>query len=215
MGPRCTSYIAECDTSADIIISEKEYDRNRWQGVAPELFEYMDSGWIFYAKLLDHGGMVLHSSAIELDGRAYLFSGPSGMGKSTHTRLWQQLFPTAKVFNDDKPALRKIDGTWYAYGTPWCGKDGININVRVPLAGICFLRRGSENKMRRLSPIEGAAAIMSQTLHRFKNPHGLDKLTVIMNELLRDIPIFELACLPDSSAAMLSHRTMINAVEED
>jgi hypothetical protein len=135
------------------------------------------------------------------------------MGKSTHTRLWQQAFPDAKVFNDDKPALRKIDGVWYAYGTPWCGKDGININMKVPVAGICFLRRGEENKIRRLSPIEGAAAVITQTLRRFGSAEALGVMTNIVDELVSDIPIYELACLPDVSAALLSHRTMTCADE--
>ena len=66
-----------------------------------------------------YNGLMLHASAAALGGRAYLFSGPCGRGKSTHTRLWQQTFGEAvQVFNDDKPALRRLDGRWYAYGTP-------------------------------------------------------------------------------------------------
>lgn len=213
MDERCERYRANCEANPDIVISEEKYDINHWPGLAPEFLAYMDSGWIFYSKLMKLGGMMLHSSAIEFGGKAYLFSGPSGMGKSTHTRLWQQAFPDAKVFNDDKPALRKIDGVWYAYGTPWCGKDGININMKVPVAGICFLRRGEENKIRRLSPIEGAAAVITQTLRRFGSAEALGVMTNIVDELVSDIPIYELACLPDVSAALLSHRTMTCADE--
>ena len=97
-----------------------------------------------------YNGLMLHASAAALGGRAYLFSGPCGRGKSTHTRLWQQTFGEAvQVFNDDKPALRRLDGRWYAYGTPWCGKDGINLNQKWPLGGICFLEKSQENRIRR------------------------------------------------------------------
>ena len=99
---------------------------------------YVQSGSIFYSHLVKFGGMMLHASAVALDGEAYLFSGPSGMGKSTHTRLWKQCFPEAEIFNDDKPALRELGGIWYAYGTPWCGKDGINKNMKVPLKPSAF-----------------------------------------------------------------------------
>ena len=167
MSPRCRDYLVSEDITPDIIIKEENYSLDRWQGLNPDLLAYMDSGQIFYSGLLKYDGMMLHSSAIELGGGAYLFSGPSGVGKSTHTTLWQQEFPSARLFNDDKPALRKIDGVWYAYGTPWSGKHGININIRVPLRGICFLRQGDENKIRRLSGVEAISAVMSQTIRGF------------------------------------------------
>lgn len=208
MAPRLGAYATEKQVSPDIVIREEKYDANRWPKLAPQHVPYMDSGWLFYEKLYSYGGMMLHSSAVELDGRAYLFSGPSGMGKSTHTRLWQKEFPAARVFNDDKPVLRQLDGTWYAYGTPWCGKDGININMKVPLAGICFLRRGTENSIRRLSPLEATAAVISQSNRRFATAQGLAYLTDLVDRLVLDIPIYELKCLPEPEAAHLSYETM-------
>ena len=208
MSPRCRDYLVNEEHTPDIIIKEEDYNASRWPGLMEELVEYMDSGWMFYNRLLRFDGMMLHSSALELDGGAYLFSGPSGMGKSTHTALWQQEFPSARLFNDDKPAIRYIDGAWYAYGTPWSGKHGININIKVPLRGICFLKRGEENKIRRLSPIEAAAAIFTQTTNRFKHADSLGLLTDIMDRLVRDIPVYELTSRPEPEAARLSHRVM-------
>ena len=211
MSPRCRDYLVECHASADIVIKEERYSSDKWKTIPPEYVPYMDSGWQFYCKLLNFDGMMLHSSAIELDGEAYLFSGPSGMGKSTHTRLWQKEFPSARVFNDDKPALRKIDGVWYAYGTPWCGKDGININMKVPVKGICFLRQGEENKIRRLTMIEAAAAIISQTNRRFASVEGLGMMTDLVDRLVRDIPVYELVNRPEPEAALMSYRAMKRA----
>ena len=213
---RCRPYLAEEGAVPEIIVDEKLYNPDRWQGLSSyNSIAYMESGWQFYVALTKRGGMMLHSSAVVLDGKAYLFSGPSGMGKSTHTRLRQKEFPGAIVINDDKPALRKIDGVWYAYGTPWCGKDGININTRAPLAGICFLRRGEENKIRRLPPIEAAAAVMTQTLWRCKTPEALSIMTCVVDRVVRDIPIYELYNRPEPAAAHLSYRTMSGADCED
>lgn len=214
MSPRCVNYLADCDASPDIIIKEEHYNKEKYPDLDYESLAYMYSGWAFYRQLLSYDGLMFHSSAVELDGVAYLFSGPSGMGKSTHTRLWQQEFPSARIFNDDKPALRYIDGVWYAYGTPWCGKDGININTKVPIGGICFLRQGKENKIRRLPEIEAAAAIISQTLRRFSTSEGLGVMTNLVESLVREIPVFELVNKPEPEAAILSHRAMTSAAKE-
>ncbi|MBE6991229.1 MAG: hypothetical protein E7430_01440 [Ruminococcaceae bacterium] len=158
---------------------------------------------------------MLHSSAVALDGKGYLFSGPCGMGKSTHTRLWQSVFgDEAKVFNDDKPALRRLDGKWFAYGTPWCGKDHININMKVPLAGICFLKQSDENKIRRLTPQEATPLVISQTMRKFKQVEYLNLMLSHVDKLVREIPIFELENRPEPEAAILSHETMLKAAIE-
>lgn len=155
---------------------------------------------------------MLHASAVELGGRAFLFSGPSGMGKSTHTGLWLKEYPDARIFNDDKPALRCIDGKWFAYGTPWSGKNHLNINIKVPLAGICFLKRGSENSIRRLSPPEAVQRLIHQTMRVFNEASELDLMLACVERIVEDIPIYELHALPDSSAARLSHDTMFDSM---
>lgn len=215
MASRCRDYRAAEQGNADITLLAEEYAPRRWPGAPEESIAYLDSGWLFYLRLLNFDGMMLHASAVELDGKAYLFSGPSGMGKSTHTRLWQQTFgEAARVFNDDKPALRRLDGRWFAYGTPWCGKDGINVNTKVPLAGICFLRRGEENVIRRLSPAEAATGIISQTLNRFWVEKGLDLMLGLVNKLAAEIPVWELTGRPEPEAARLSCETMRRGAEE-
>lgn len=216
--PRCREYL--CDPSsakngADITIRTDLFRKDAWPGLSENLTIYMESGTLFEAYLLRHNGMRLHSSAVELDGKAYLFAANSGTGKSTHTRLWQSLFgEKARVFNDDKPALRFVDGKWYAYGTPWCGKDGININMKVPLAGICYLKQAPHNRIRRLSTLEAMAKIIEQTPHKFTTAKGLDLLLPHVDRIVRTIPVFELENRPESEAAQLSYETMRRAAEE-
>lgn len=88
-----------------------------------EQCEYIFAGSEFYRKLINLGGFMLHASAIVVDNKAYLFSAPSGTGKSTHTKLWQECFgDKAIIINDDKPAIRIEEGKCFAYGTPFSGK---------------------------------------------------------------------------------------------
>lgn len=216
MDIRCKDYRCESDREPDMIIRKELFDLSHWPTLSEDHAIYMESGMLFYFFLLNHGGMMLHASAVELDGKAYLFSGNSGMGKSTHTSLWQQVFgERAQVFNDDKPALRYIDGKWYAYGTPWCGKDGINQNKKVPLAGICFLQQAQENKIRRLNAKEVLSRLIAQTLFRFKSVGSLDLLLTTVDKLVREIPVFELENRPEPEAALLSYETMRRGAEEE
>lgn len=215
MVPRCKEYIHSGNDTPSIIIREELYRKNAWPTDDYSMICYMESGTQFYVQLLRYGGLMLHASAVEMYGKAYLFSGPCGMGKSTHTKIWQQTFGTAaQVFNDDKPALRQLDGKWYAYGTPWCGKNGINQNKKIPVAGICFLKQAPENKIRKLSSGVGAQQIVSQTLRKFTSMETLDMMLQIVEKIAQDIPIFELENRPEPAAAQLSYETMRRAAEE-
>ena len=217
MPERCEEYITEDKgNSADITIRADLYNFNRWSTLSENDAIYMESCFQFYKALLDFNGMMLHASAIEYNGKAYLFSGPSGMGKSTHTRLWQSLYgDDVQVFNDDKPALRRLDDKWFAYGTPWCGKDGINQNKKVPIGGICFLKRGEENKIRRLDKKEAMQNVLWQTTRKLKDINKMTALLGLVDNLVREIPIFELECTKDQEAAILSSTTMCRAAQEE
>lgn len=212
---RCREYYCDENKTANIVVVEEDFNIKKWSMLTQELAIYLESGIQFHKKLLEFNGMMLHSSAVELEGKAYLFSGPCSTGKSTHTRLWQQVFgDEAKVFNDDKPALRRMEDVWFAYGTPWCGKDGININMKVPLAGICFLKQGTENTIRRLSKQEAIARVLSQTTYKFKDIDRLDLKLSLVDQLVREIPIYELTNRPEPEAAILSYETMRKGAEE-
>ena len=215
MAPRLGAYRTDVQGPADIVLSEERYRMDNWPQLSREDAVYLESGFAFYGNLLRFDGLYLHASAVELEGRAYLFSGPCGMGKSTHTRLWQQVFgDKAQVFNDDKPALRRLEGRWYAYGTPWCGKDGINLNRKVPLAGICFLKQAPENAIRRLNSVEAVSRFLTQTMRKFSNGANTALLLEHLDKLVREIPIFELENRPEPEAAMLSYQTMRRGAEE-
>ena len=198
----------ETDEPAQIVIDETKYRPHLYEGFSENDIAYMESGWQYYLQLLKFDGLMLHSSAVAMDGNAYLFSGPCGRGKSTHTRLWQSTFgEAASVFNDDKPALRRLESGWFAYGTPWCGKDGINKNEKWPLAGICFLKKAEHNRLRRLSPSEALPLLLGQTNYRLR-PENMSLLLTHVDCLLREVPVYELENTPTESAARLSYETM-------
>lgn len=207
------AYAAVADGPADITITcdiPRILELNP-QITTEEMAEYLGSAMIFARELLDFDGVYLHSSAIVLDGKAYLFSAPSGTGKSTHTEKWCRLFG-ATYLNDDKPVLRLVDGVWMAYGTPWSGKHDLSCPIGVPLGGLVFVRRGEENSMRQLRPEEAVPRLMSQTLWRHKTPEGLEKQLVLTDKLLRSFPLWLLTCRNDDDAAYVSKKALVDGV---
>ena len=215
--PRCREYL--CDENeeagADIVIRTESFRPDAWKPLTGDDYIYCESGTHFHFQLLKFNGMMLHASCVVVDGKAYLFSAPSGTGKSTHTRLWQQMLgERAKIINDDKPALRLIDGVWYAYGTPWCGKDNINVNEKAPVAGLCFIKQGSKNEIRRLSVKEALFRVLSQTIFRFEHADRADALSKLIEDFLMKVPIYELESLPNGDAAVLSYETMSRQFED-
>lgn len=203
-------YMIESSQTADM---EIKADFKRIQAQYPNLTddacEYLATGHSFYAQLLNFDGMLLHSSALILDGYAYLFTANPGTGKSTHVCLWRRVFgdERVRVLNDDKPALRLIDGVWYAYGTPWSGKTGQNLNLRAPVAGIAVMHRAEENSCTPFSGRAAVQAILSQT-SRVKDPALQLKQLELVDRLFQDVPIWNLQCNVNPDAALVSYEAM-------
>ena len=213
---RCREYLCEEGDHGDVVIHSHLYRKDKYDSrISEDTIAYMESAYQFYLQLVNFEGFYLHSSAVVKDGKAYLFSGPCRAGKSTHTRLWKSTFGSdAYIINDDKPALRRINGIWYAYGTPWSGKEGINLNMKAPLAGVCFLKKASENKIRRLDNFDAMRMILGQTIHKFDEKEKLNKLLESLEKFLQEIPVYELENVPESSAAILSFETMYKGAQE-
>ena len=170
--------------------------------------EYLCTGGSFYCQLLEYGGLLIHSSAVVVDGWAYLFSAPCGTGKSTHTGLWLKVFgDRAHMLNDDKPALRLEDGVWYAYGTPWSGKYDISANERVPVAGIAMVNRSGDNRIERFGGAGAVFALLEQTA-RPANGALRGKLLENLDKLMTQVPVWKLHCNMDPEAALVSYRAM-------
>ena len=169
--------------------------------------EYICTGIIFYNYLLKCGGMMLHSSAVEYNGYAYLFSAPSGTGKSTHAKLWLKNFPGARIINDDKPALRFFGDKLYACGTPWSGKTDLNINTCVPVGGICFISRDENNHIERADTEFMLKNLLEQTV-RPANEKAMDAVLNFIEKIMKTTPVYKLGCNMDIQAAQVSYDAM-------
>lgn len=202
-------YLAETAGEPDIVITScPEELQKRQPHLSLDDCEYLSTGASFYRQLLNFDGMLLHASAVVMDGYAYLFSAPCGTGKSTHTTLWRQVFgEQVQMLNDDKPALRLEDGRWYAYGTPWSGKTDQNANIRAPLGGICVLTRGQVNEIAPYNGARAAFSLLEQTA-RPGVPEARGRLLELLDALLAKVPVWKIRCTPTAEAARVSHKAM-------
>lgn len=202
------AYLTEPVEKPDIVIQgDWKHLQEQQPHLSDEDCEYLVTGGSFYRQLLHYDGMLLHASAVVREGKAYLFSAPCGTGKSTHTSIWRNVFPDAVILNDDKPALRREDGRWYAYGTPWSGKTDQNVNMRAELAGICMLRRGEENVIRPFGGAKAVHALLEQTV-RPREPGLMGNLLDLLDKLLNEVPVWEMECTMAPEAARVSYETM-------
>ena len=175
---------------------------------------YVYMGEAFYHKLLNFDGMLLHASCIAKDGMAYLFSAKSGTGKSTHTHLWLEHLDGVSMINDDKPAVREIDGTFYACGTPFSGKNDESSNQLVPIRAIVFLERAAENSIERITPKEALPLFMSQTIRPAKKEYMI-KMLDVLDRVLTDVPVYRLHCNISRDAVMTAYNGIEDDINED
>ena len=157
-------------------------------------------------KLLKHQGFMIHASAVEKEGKAYLFSAPSGTGKSTHAQLWRQTFKgePIRIINDDKPAVCLQNGVFYACGTPFSGKTDKNENRKAPIQGLCMLHRGKTNKIQKITSGEALPLILPQTLF-YGDEEETNLLLSFLDRFLQSVPVYKMECTMEEEAAKTAY----------
>lgn len=159
--------------------------------------------------------VAIHTSTIVCAGKAVLFLGESGTGKSTHTRLWREHIEGAFLLNDDSPIIRIIDGKPWVYGSPWSGKTPCYKNESYPLAACVRLSQAPYNQIKKLSIAQGYGALHPSCPPNFAYSDELyDYISDFLGSLLSAVPVYHLACLPDAAAARLSHDTILQTCEK-
>jgi hypothetical protein len=156
--------------------------------------------------LLRHQAFLLHSSLVELHGKAVLFSASSGVGKSTQATLWEQHLG-ATVLNGDRSVIRRTDAGFTASGSCWSGTSGIYVPRQAPIAGIILLEQAPENT---IVPVgtDAFKALLSETIVNTWDPAFMAKITDLICDVMTQVPIYRLRCRPDEAAAKLAYQTI-------
>lgn len=206
---KCREIVSRPDITAEA--SEEEIRKEQEDFPGDISAGYCESICIYRAiakKLIDYSAFVMHGAVVELDGNAYVFAAKSGVGKTTHTRLWIEYFRgRARYINGDKPVMRWKDGILYACGTPWMGKENYGCNAYAPVKAFCFLERAKENQIQRASDQEIVERLFHQVLLPEK-PEEVITFMDFMDTMVRTIPFYILKCNISADAAELAYNTM-------
>lgn len=165
------------------------------------------------ALLLHKNVLLLHGSTLAVDGRAYLFTAKTGVGKSTHTRLWREMLgERAMVVNDDRAFLRIENGVT-AFGSPWSGKHGLDSNISVPLAGICILERGKENCIFSVTAENALPELVNQAF--FPADDSREQAEELTARLVQSVPLWRMVCTKEPEAARVAFDAMSKNIRSE
>lgn len=217
----CRDYLCQedpdfsvCITPADITFErEKSIREDQLEGKPVRTFHdaYLETIAVqrkIAEHLFEYDTLLFHGSVVAVDGVGYLFTAKSGTGKSTHTRLWREVFgDRAVMINDDKPFLRITKEGVIACGTPWNGKHGIGTNACVPLKAICVLQRGAENCIREI-PAKDVVFMLLQQSNRPLAMQLMPKYLELVDALAENVTFYRLSCNMEPEAALVSYEAM-------
>ena len=168
--------------------------------------------------LLDRDIFVMHGSVVELDGEGYAFLAPSGVGKTTQTRLWQQHFgERLRVINGDKPLIRMVhDGEaaqFHAYGTPWQGKEGMGCNACAPLKAVFFLKQSREPGAVPATHAQKVDLLFRQLLMPVE-PERMMRLLNMADKLVSSVPFYVLSCDMTEASVLCAYHAVKEGAPE-
>lgn len=162
--------------------------------------------------LINRDRIVLHAALIDTTYGGILFSGPSGIGKSTQADLWCR-YENSKLINGDRPILQKTESGWYAWGSPYSGFSHCYVNKGVPVRAVILLEQGKRCYLERVSTAESFRQLYAQTMVNTWNEAFVAKVCDMLMKMVCDIPIYHLVCTPDRDAVEILRTELRKGVD--
>ena len=201
-------------TEKDLRISQACYDYLAEQEGSPKVQYddcFLENDAIhsaFSMKIVEYRTLLIHGSALCMDGEAYIFVADSGTGKSTHSKLWREAFgDRVWMINDDKPVLKITDNGVTAYGTPWNGKHRLGRNASAPVKAIVSLNRGAENRIEPMSKTD-AFRLLLKHAHTSRKVEWMNTILSMDKQLVDNVAWYRLFCNMEPEAAIIAWKGM-------
>lgn len=154
----------------------------------------------FEEMLYLRGRIMLHASYVETKYGAVLFTGPSGIGKSTQAGLWEKC-GYGEIMNGDRTILYEKEGKIFASGSPCAGSSHIYRNYQSPVRAVIVLEQGMENKIHRLAGRECLFPLLKESTFPYMDEEMRRKQAELLFAAAERIPVYHYRCRKDESAA--------------
>lgn len=152
-----------------------------------------------------HKTLKIHASVIEKEGKALIFLGKSGTGKSTHSKLWQKYVPGCALLNDDEPIIRIMnDGTIKVFGAPWSGSTPCYRNAYAEVSAFVHLYQSDENRLTKQNGVESFTSLLQSTAIMRSDIDNRTMIISMINDILEKVSVYRLDNRPDREAVTLS-----------
>jgi hypothetical protein len=201
---------SQYDSCIEIPQRDFDYYQNTWSIPESPYTEYSLSVYRACEELLKHDSCILHGAAFLWHGGAYIFSAPSGTGKSTQLRNWMELYgDEITVINGDKPILVHENEKIVVYPSPWNGKEKMGSRtLTAELKGIILLAQSKENTIRKLTPLESADQLFQRVLFTVETEESVYLASDILTEILSSVPVWKLNNTGDHDSSILTCETL-------
>ena len=197
---RCKDFL--CDGGNIDCIIDPYSDNSKFLDIAEENFVAFR---MFADRLYKYDAYLLHSAFIKMNDRGIAFAAQSGVGKTTHILLWKRLFGNDMlIINGDKPVVRFIDDSFYAFGTPWNGKEKMGCNAKAKFTDLCFIERSETNSITRITQSESLERIINQ-VYMPKDALALKTTLDLINKTLNLTSQWLIKCNTDITAAQIAY----------
>ena len=214
----CKDYIVGGNEyDIEIVVNDEDLDKEK------DLLLGFDIGYIesltvyrmIAEKIPFFHRFLMHGAVITFQDNGYMFTAPSGTGKSTHIRLWRKfLGENVDIVNGDKPILWANDAGVYVFGTPWCGKEGWQKNRNALLNGVCFIEQGRLNRIKKINNDECLSLLMKQ-VYMSKDFLVMGNILDCLDLLMRHVPFYLLECDMSMDAVRCSFEALTGLVFDD
>ncbi len=154
----------------------------------------------------ENSAVLFHAACICVQGKALIFTAPSGVGKSTQAQLWCR-YRGAQLINGDRCIIKRIDGEYYVCGVPYCGSSKVSRNLTLPLGAVVYLTQAPESQAHAVKGIQGFMHLWEGCCINTWNGKDMEKGVELVTSVAEHVPVLRLDCTPDVSAVEeLEHR---------
>lgn len=209
----CRNYFSEGAPDFYVRVSQSDIETERDNSQENTFSDAYLETLAVYRKICDrmaeYDTFMMHGAVVAVGNEAYMFTAPSGTGKTTHIRLWLKNIPGAYVVNGDKPLISALNGHFFACGTPWCGKESLNTKANVPLKAVFLLSRGEKNIVKEISPAEHFAQLLGQ-INIPQEEGAAIRVMKLTERFMNEMRFYGLQCNMEDEAANVSFAAIHN-----